>query len=646
MIHVDEAMLARYQAFAERDPAGYRLRLTLTAIAGEAMLTFAQIAPVVLPILIGTLLFPHPWLIGMAALAVVFFVWMTRPQLRPTGRPITRREAPALFEVLDTMCEQLDCPKNVEIQLDDAFNASAAEGRGLFGLLGTRRVMTIGMPFLACMSKDDVLAVVGHELGHFSRRHGLLGGWLYRARMGWADFAGPPSASQSAFELATRWYARSFAPRFLTVSLVHSRACEYEADRDAAALVGARRFALALTRVAIVAEQGWRAFETALARMQETAAEPPGNYHERLHETIENEIARHRKTWLDAVSGAKSGWQDTHPALSDRLRALGVGPDIEPVGVPAGQVLLGSAWDALRAEFDATWVKAQAPAWRIGHVAYRAFWSPLLERRDQGGPLTLAQRLLLARMTRSTDPPAGMAELDRLRSEYPDDRAVAFAWAAAGLREERCEAVEVMREIAERDVSYAVAAYERLLSYADRVADGAGVRRFGGRHGQAARAGLEAQRHAVETVQAGRGTPAAIGAEVLHFLREASSADPCLAGTWVASLIVPLTDGRGLSGSQSIHVLVLQIDTAVLHAGGADEETVRERYRLALSSLLSANECVVAVSYLTTEALPGFVAMCSRVDGHEGATAGTIPGEALMRADVSASSPHRSSSGR
>lgn len=633
MIHIDEAMLARYQAIAERDPVRYRLRLTLTAIAGEAMLTLAQIAPVVLPILIGTLLFPHPWLIGMAAIAVVFFVWMTRSQLRSTGRPITRDEAPALFEALDSMCERLDVPKNVEVHLDDEFNASAGEGRGLFGLLGTRRVMTIGVPFLACMSKDDVLAVVGHELGHFSRRHGLLGGWLYRARMGWADFAAPGKETASAFERATHWYARSFAPHFLTVSLVHSRACEYEADRDAAALVGRRRFALALTRVAIVAEDGWRAFQIALAREREKAAEPPGNYHARLHETIEVEIARHRAAWLDKVRSAKSGWHDTHPALADRLRALGVVPDVEPVSVPAGKVLLGGAWETIRGEFDAKWVKVQAPAWRTEHVAHRSYWAPLLARRDQGGAITLAERLQLARMSRSTDPPAGMAELERLRSEYPDDRAVAFAWAAAGLREERSEAVAVMRDIAEQDVSHAAAAYERLLAHADRIGDGRGVRRFGVRYEEAAKAVQDAQRHAVDAVQAGQGTPAAIGAGALRFLQEASSVDPCLAGIWIASRIVPLTDGRGLSGSQAIHVLILQIDTGMLHAADDDEDALRERYRFALSCLLPADEGVVAMSYLTTEALPDFVATCSRIGGPEGKIVAVIPESSPMRAE-------------
>lgn len=624
MIHVDEAMLARYQAIAERNPVRYRLRLALTAIAGDAMLTLAQVAPVVLPILIGTLLFPHPWLIGMASVAVVFFVWMTRPQLRPTGRPITRKEAPSLFEVLDSMCERLDVPKNIEVHLDDEFNASAAEGRGFFGLLGTRRIMTIGMPFLACMSRDDVLAVVAHELGHFSRRHSLLGNWLYRARMGWADFAVPGSETASAFERATRWYARSFAPHFLTVSLVHSRACEYEADRDAAALVGQHRFALALTRVAIVVDQGWRAFQIALAREQETAGEPPGNYHARLHETIEIEISRHREAWLDKVGSSRSGWQDTHPALADRLIALGTAPDVEPVTEPAGKALLGSAWESMRAEFDSKWFEVQAPVWRLEHAAYRSFWAPLLLRRDHGGAMSSMDRLQLSRMLRSIDPSAGMAELERLRSEYPDDRAVAFAWAAAGLREGRSEAVAVMHDIAESEVSYAAAAYERLVSNADRIGDGASVRRFGARYELAAKAGHEAQRHAIDAVQAGQGAPPAIDEGALRFLQEVPSVDHCMAGIWIASQVVPLTDGRRLSGSQTMHVLILQIDTGMLHSKGDDEDAVRERCRSALASLLPINECVIAMSYLTTEALPEFIAACVRVGVNEGAPTAAI----------------------
>lgn len=119
----------------------------------------------------------------------------------------------------------------------------------------------------------------------------------------------------------------------------------------------------------------------------------------------------------------------------------------------------------------------------------------------------------------------------------------------------------------------------------------------------------------------------------MRFLQESSSVDPCLAGIWVASRVVQLTDGRGLSGSQAIHVLILQIDTGMLHAAGDDEDAVRERYRFALSSLLPVNEGVVAVSYLTTKALPDFVTTCSRIGGPERATVAAIPEQSPMRGE-------------
>lgn len=106
-VHVDEAALARYQALAERDPAGYRRKVAVAAIAGDVLLTVAQVAPLVLPIAFGVLLYPHPWLIAMAVLALVFFVWIMRPQLRTTGRPLSRDRAPMLFESVDAMCRRL-----------------------------------------------------------------------------------------------------------------------------------------------------------------------------------------------------------------------------------------------------------------------------------------------------------------------------------------------------------------------------------------------------------------------------------------------------------------------------------------------------------------------------------------------------------
>lgn len=608
LVHIDEAALRSYEQLAASNPGRYRIRVTLMAVAGDALLTLAQIVPIVLPMAFGILLYPHPWFIVLGIAAAAFFVWINRPQLRVTGRKLERAEAPSLFAAVDEMRERLQVPGHLEIRLDDAFNASAGEGRGLFGVWGTRRVLVIGMPFLACLSRDDVLGIVAHELGHFSRRHGRLANWLYRAQMGWAHYAHVDAGrTTSPFERATQWYARRFAPRFLTLSLVHSRACEYEADRDAASLVGETQFAHALTRVTLIAEHGWTAFQCQLHRWKQSLAEPPADYHARLRDEIDRQIARHGDEWLVRALAVASGWHDTHPSLADRLAALGRSAHFAAVRRSAGEELLGADWARIVAEFDAKWRAEHLPSWRLEHLAHQTVWAPLFES-DRGEQMaSREERLLRARALRLLEPAEGLAELSELHERFPDDADCAFAYAAALLREGNDAGIDIMHGVARREPAYSEAAYARLHRHACASSDAEGEKRWGGRWQLAAEALGAAGEAAIDAVRAGKVQPPHARADVLRFLGEAAGSDPAIAQAWLVDAEVPVTDGRALGGEIRVHVLMLQLRTQQLHAANDTEDRLRERYQAALASMVPSRELVLGLSFLTTEPLPEFV---------------------------------------
>lgn len=608
VVHIDEAALQGYRRLAEESPRRYRAYVTLMAIAGDCMLTLAQIAPIVLPMAFGILLYPHPWFIWMGVAAAVFFVWINRPQLRPSGRKLERAEAPALFAALDSMRERLQVPGPIEIRLDDVFNASAGEGRGLFGLLGTRRVLMLGLPFLACLSKEDVLGVVAHELGHFSRRHGLLGNWLYRAQMGWSHYAQlDDGRTASPFERATQWYARRFAPRFLTLALVHSRSCEYEADRDAAVLVGDARFAHALTRVTLISERGWAAFERELNRWKQTMPTPPADFHARLRVEIDRQIERNRDDWIGRAVAVASSWHDTHPSLADRLAALGKPAGLGPAAPSAGEELLGADWSRLVAEFDAKWHADQLPAWRMDHLAHELVWASLLSDEPGARIASRGERLLRARALRSLDPALGLEELERLHREAPDDGAAAFSYAAALLREDRSAGAEIMRGVAEREAALSEKAYARLYDYARRISDPDGEKRWGRRWQLASAALATSGEAAIAVVRAGKAQPSRLAAGVMRFLEKAVRSEPAVVQAWLVCATVTVSDGRELTDDIAVHVLMLQLDTQRLREAADTEDKVRERYRFALTTMLPSKEAVLSLTFLTTEALPSFV---------------------------------------
>jgi len=600
--------IERYVALAQRRPAAYRVRLTVLAILGDAALTLVQLAPLAVPVWVGVLFYPHPWLLWLAVAATLFFVWLFRPQLRVRGRVVAPEEAPILFESIDHLRANLDVPGRMEVVLDESLNASAGEGRGLFGLLGTRRVLTLGMPLLVCMSKDELLAVIAHELGHFSNRHGRLGNWLYRAHMGWAQYAATVPAEQSAFERAVAWYGERFAPYFQTLSLVHSRQCEYEADRDAASIAGAENLGRALSRIAVLADYWQADLGRALARWRQTLSHAPEDYYRRLAQEIETEFGERGARRLERAMAERSGWHDTHPCLADRLAAIGEAPRTGPIVDCAGAALFDASWPRIRAEFDARWQRDAAGAWAIEHERYRRILGPLLAADDDRiAAWPMERKLARARALRAVDAQAGKAALAALHATHPEFREASFAYAAALLNEDDADGVALMTAIADQDVSYAEPAYARLLAYAERTSDETAARRWQARWQRSARSLAQAMEAGILAIERKSGQSGTLASEYDAYMRAVLHSDQCVVSGWLFKSDLPLEESEKRSGRIQLPVLVLLLDGGVLSAQGAHEDDVQLRFADALAAIVPSNERVFVRTYLTTEPLPGYL---------------------------------------
>jgi Zn-dependent protease with chaperone function len=167
--------LVRLEAAAAVRPGLYRARLILLALTGDVLLTFVRVAWIAGPIVFGALFVNSTYIDLLAAAFILLFIWATRPGIRDSGASIVRRDAPELYGALDALKAALDVRVRIEVRMVDEFNAGAHEARGLFGIAGTRRVLHLGVPLLAALGKDEACAVIAHEFGHFSRRHGRFG---------------------------------------------------------------------------------------------------------------------------------------------------------------------------------------------------------------------------------------------------------------------------------------------------------------------------------------------------------------------------------------------------------------------------------------------------------------------------------------
>ena len=163
-------------------------------------------------------------------------------------------------------------------------------------------VLVVGQPLLAVLSRDELRAVLAHELAHVATQEGRLAAscqQLHRQCLSVSDHH--HSVGHATGGLAgelLRFITRSYARRLFTLAFPVYRKSEFAADAFAARLCGARPLGRALMRIAIAR---WRA--------------QTGDG----HDLSDGEV-------LAQCLDDESGVRDIHPSLFQRLRALGIAP--------------------------------------------------------------------------------------------------------------------------------------------------------------------------------------------------------------------------------------------------------------------------------------------------------------------------------
>lgn len=601
----DPELIERLQAAAARNPAFYRARLALLAVAGDVALSAVQVLPWFAIIFFGVVLANRAFFYCVGAAALIFLVWLLRPSFRFEGRTLKRDEAPELFREIDALRAKLDVRGHMDVLLDDDFNAGAAESRGLFGLAGTRRVLIIGVPLLAVLGVEQLRAVLAHEFGHFSRRHGRLGHWLYRARIGWMLYAAQVEESDASFDRAAAWYAKHFVPYFSARSFVHSRQCEYEADTDAASVVGSKEFCGALTTVAVVGRLWNEELPRRIRAWQREAGQPPNDFHERFR-AMEKECPRgQRAAWLAQALAEASSWSDTHPSLSERLRSVEAEARLTDVEVSAGEALLGETWPRVLSEFNSKWAGQIRADWLIEHLRFKHIVQPLVAANRAAVPTwDVEKQLAHARALRALDPKEGLSELRSLHVRYPEHPHISFAYGAALLRENDEAGVELMRAMAKAFPLFRMHAYLRLLGYFERKGDGENAERFSGFARRIAQRERTTTSKLLAEAYEGRAAASSLSREQTAFLAEAAMRDPCVANAWLFQKTVPLAMADYKTFVSVVaHGLALAIDPLAAKRADQDEFALAERYEALLSSLVPPDQLAAVHTFFTTEQL-------------------------------------------
>ncbi|MFH0180063.1 M48 family metallopeptidase [Streptomyces cacaoi] len=301
------------------------------------------------------------WLM-LPGLLLLLLAWVLRPRTArlPDNVPVLYRDdAPTLFALVDEVAGVAGTRGVDAIVINDVVNAGVLT----YGLRG-RRMLVLGMPYWEILTPQQRVALLGHELGHYSNgdvRHHTVLGSAYASLTTWAYCFSPdddPDPADSALQLlsnllllAPYWLVTGVLLLLDRLTLRASQRAEYLADRMSAQ-VGSTEAAVGLTdrmlvtdsvegvlireanRAALTGPSGYRGAEDRADELWErlTAhmASVPDSEYER-----QRRVAALRGHSVDA----------THPPTHLRRAGLAAGERL-----PAAVVVEGDRADRIAAE--------------------------------------------------------------------------------------------------------------------------------------------------------------------------------------------------------------------------------------------------------------------------------------------------------
>ncbi|QEH32768.1 Protease HtpX [Aquisphaera giovannonii] len=320
--------------------------------------------------------------LGAGLLAYCFsqagFLLLAEPTPRQ-GHLLGPGEAPELRAMLDELRRRLDCRPFDEIRVSLAYNASVLDVPRL-GFLGLgRSTLEIGLPLAMVLSPDELRSIFAHEFAHLSARHGMRNGRIYRLHRAWCHAVGRmQSPITGALDGTVRGAVMRFLgwywPRLHARAVVLSRLHEFHADRVGAEVAGAGVMAGALWRTECRGEWISERFWPDLHGLAGEMPEPPDDLFDRLRLAIPvapspADAAR----WIGRALAQLTAIDSSHPALPERLRALGQDRErLREAGFPAAAEpsaasLIGATLPAIERELAEEWRRSARASWRDRH---------------------------------------------------------------------------------------------------------------------------------------------------------------------------------------------------------------------------------------------------------------------------------------
>lgn len=466
------------EQLAAADPQGYRRRIQRMIALGYGYIalviigTIGMIAGLLAANILGHIRMPAQLYIvlGLFLIAVVRSLPVKVPP--PDDVSVSRTEAPGLYERVNEIADKLSAPRPDDIQIDARFNAAAGQ-YPRFGIFGVyRNVLILGLPYMVSSTPDEFAAVIGHELGHFSGKHGRLGVAVYRIQKTWNRLYSNLRKSGRG-DFAFRPFVEWFTPRFSAMTFAMRRQNEYEADAaavEATSLeVAARELYLMPARRALINEQFWTPFTRKLSLEGVPASGFLDPIIEAARQPLDTDAGR--RATAEALAEV-TGDVDTHPSLKDRLRFVGGANEykLEALAGPsAAEALLGAALPPVMRRLEDKLRKDNEKYWKEHYEeqSHQRKRREELVQTSEAKPLTLKEAIELAHFQAKdlNDSQEILAIYRALFDNFPDSDRAACYYAACLLDVDDESGVPILEARSHGEASLREYAIQRLSAY-------------------------------------------------------------------------------------------------------------------------------------------------------------------------------------
>jgi len=455
-----DALITRCEALAEQSPGIYRLRVGLLAHLGVVVVLAVVVGSVLLSVLlifaiaglsitINELVTYGADLIGLdyhghdyvhvvgggVALLPLFFAFLVLKSLwlkipAPAGVDVDRHSAPRLIEEIQSIRKRLRTLTVHRVVVEpEEFNASVVQVPRLGPLGWHRNHLVVGLPLLEALSPEQFRAVIGHELGHLSRKQTRFRNWIYRSRQSWSRIADELIKEGGIGVLLLAPFLSWYSAYFGAYTFVLALANEYDADRASAEVAG-RGNAAALTTIAAKGRYLGHKFWSDLNKRAAVDPQPPAHPFENYLRLARAVPASEVEACLAHALAATPSHSDTHPCLADRLKALDMPPQpLAALAVTAGEALLGDLRPKLIGDTDALWAAKLASSWKVAHERALARQAQIAEfaAGAVAGRLDAESLFRYASLLEEAEGPAqAMPWLDAVLQQQPEHASALF----------------------------------------------------------------------------------------------------------------------------------------------------------------------------------------------------------------------------